>query len=159
MVFPNFYKESKLYQYSMPGLENYREIVGDSIVEDIYDRAGTLSEKHIVNISSTYQGGGVAELLNSLVIMFNEAGIDMGWRIFHGSPDFFIVTKKFHNALQGGYINLSQKKKKIYIETNGKFSVFTHLDHDLVIVHDPQPLPIVSFYEKCQPWIFRCHID
>jgi len=143
----------------MPGLEDYRNIVGDSIVEDIYDRAGTLSEKHIVNVSSTYQGGGVAELLNSLVIMFNEAGVDTGWRIFHGSPDFFTVTKKFHNALQGGYINLSQKKKKIYLETNGKFSVFTHLDHDLVIVHDPQPLPIISFYEKHQPWIFRCHVD
>jgi len=143
----------------MPGIENYRKIVGDTVIDVIYEKAEKLSKKHIVNISSTYQGGGVAELLNSLVILFNEAGIDMGWRILHGSPDFFTVTKKFHNALQGGAINLSNKKKKLYVETNGRFSLFTHIDHDLVIVHDPQPLPLIGFYEKNQPWIFRCHVD
>lgn len=143
----------------MPGLENYRNIVGSDVVDGIYEKAEALSSKHIVNVSSTYQGGGVAELLGSIVVLFNEAGLDVGWRILHGSPDFFIVTKKFHNALQGGKINLSQRKKEIYLETNAMFSSFTHLDHDLVVVHDPQPLPLVSFYEKHQPWVFRCHVD
>jgi trehalose synthase len=153
-----FINDSSLFG-RMPGLEDYRRVAGDEIVDGLYEKAESLSGKHIVCVSSTYQGGGVAELLNSLVGLLNEAGVDMGWRILHGSPDFFTVTKKFHNALQGGKINLSDKKKKIYIETNGRFSLFTHLDHDLVIVHDPQPLPLISFYEKHQPWIFRCHVD
>ncbi len=140
-------------------LENYSRVVGRSVLNDIYRKADKLRGKHILCISSTYQGGGVAEILNSSVILLNELGVDVGWRILHGSPDFFTVTKKFHNALQGENINLSTIKMKVYTETNRRFSVFTHINHDLVMVHDPQPLPLISFYNKKQPWIFECHVD
>lgn len=140
-------------------LENYSRIVGKQVLENILQKADLLKGKHIVCISSTYQGGGVAEILNSAVILLNEIGVDVGWRILHGSPDFFTVTKKFHNGLQGEKINLSNIKMKVYTETNRRFSVFTHIDHDLVMVHDPQPLPLISFYNKKQPWIFECHVD
>ena len=76
-----------------------------------------------------------------------------------GQSDFFSITKKFHNGLQGNSINLSNIKKRLYLETNDRFSRFTHLDHDCVIVHDPQPLPLIKFNKKIQPWIWRCHID
>lgn len=140
-------------------LSNYKKIAGKENIERIKAEAEKLRGKHILSINSTYQGGGVAEILNSIVILFNRLDIDFGWRILHGSPDFFTITKKFHNALQGKKINLSTRKKHIYLETNRRFSVFTHIDHDLVIVHDPQPLPLIFFNEKNQPWIFRCHID
>jgi len=140
-------------------LDDYREIVGDEVISEIYRKARTLAGKHILHISSTYQGGGVAEMLNSLIPLMNDIGIDTGWRILHGNPDFFTITKKFHNALQGDTINLSKIKKRLYIECNENFSVFTHIAHDCVIVHDPQPLPLIKFYKKRQPWIWRCHID
>jgi trehalose synthase len=140
-------------------LSSYAAIVGKSELEKIHAEAEKLSGKHITCINSTYQGGGVAEILNSLVPMFDQIGVDFGWRILHGTPDFFTITKKFHNALQGSKINLSKRKKDIYYETNRRFYTFTHIEHDLVIVHDPQPLPLISFYKKTQPWIFRCHID
>jgi len=140
-------------------LKCYRKVAGESVINEILYKAEKLSVKHIVCISSTHQGGGVAELLNSLVFLFDEVGIDFGWRLLHGTPDFFSITKKFHNALQGEKINLSAKKKEIYYDVNRRFSKFTHLYHDLVIVHDPQPLPLIDFYKKCQPWIYRCHID
>ena len=140
-------------------LTSYARIVGKQEIEKIRAEAEKLSGKHITCINSTYQGGGVAEILNSLVPLFDQVGVDFGWRILHGTPDFFTITKKFHNALQGSTINLSQRKKDIYYETNRRFSTFTHIYHDLVIVHDPQPLPLISFYKKTQPWIFRCHID
>jgi trehalose synthase len=137
----------------------YKKIFGNEVINEIYEKAEKFSKKHLVCISSTYQGGGVAELLNNLVPLFNRIGIDMGWRILQGTPDFFMITKKFHNALQGDKINLSNRKKKIYVENNHRFSEFTHLDHDLVIVHDAQPLPLIKFYKKRQPWISRCHVD
>ncbi|MDP2946940.1 MAG: glycosyl transferase family 1, partial [Nanoarchaeota archaeon] len=140
-------------------LEKYKKIVGTGVVEEINKKAKKFLNKRIVCISSTYQGGGVAEILNSIIFLFNEIGIKFGWRIIHGTPDFFAITKKFHNALQGSDIHLSKNKKMIYRETNRRFSMFNHLDHDLVIVHDPQPLPLIDFYKKRQPWIFRCHID
>ena len=78
----------------------------------------------------------------------NDVGLDAGWRIIRGSSDFFAITKKFHNALQGDYINLTAIKKKIYLLTNEDFSTYTHLNHDCVIIHDPQPLPMIRYYKK-----------
>ena len=139
--------------------ENYRKIVGDDVIAEIYKKARKLYGKYILNINSTYQGGGVAEILSSLVPLMNNTGIDAEWRILHGNPDFFTVTKKFHNALQGAKINLTDLKKKLYTETNGDFAIYTHIKHDAVMIHDPQPLPLITFYRKRQPWIWRCHID
>jgi trehalose synthase len=140
-------------------LEDFRTIVPDETLAEIYARARGLYGKHIVHINSTYQGGGVAEILYSLVLLMNDVGIDTGWRILHGSPDFFNITKKFHNALQGAALNLSEQKKRLYLQVNENFGRFTHLNHDCVIVHDPQPLPLIRSYRKRQPWIWRCHID
>jgi len=143
----------------MLSLENFRTIVPDETLAEIYARARRLYGKHIVHINSTYQGGGVAEILYSLVLLMNDVGIDTGWRILHGSPDFFNITKKFHNALQGASLNLSEQKKRLYLQVNENFARFTHLNHDCVIVHDPQPLALIKYYRKRQPWIWRCHID
>jgi trehalose synthase len=143
----------------MRSLDDYSEIVGDAVLSSIYRKARKLSGKHILHINATYQGGGVAEILGSVVVLMNDLGIDVGWRILHGSPDFFTITKKFHNALQGGQINLTDIKKNLYIRANEDFSVFTHIDHDCVIIHDPQPLPLIKYYAKKQPWIWRCHVD
>lgn len=143
----------------MYDIDSYREIIGDKAFSDLFKKAKNLSTKSILNINSTAQGGGVAEILESLVILMNELGIYAGWRILHGNPDFFAITKKFHNAIQGGSIHLSEIKKKLYLKANQEFSVFTHIDHDVVVIHDPQPLPLIRYYNKRQPWIWRCHID
>lgn len=140
-------------------LEDFRYIVPDEVLAEIYARARSLYGRHVVHLNATYQGGGVAEILYSLVLLMNDVGLDAGWRILHGSQEFFEITKSFHNALQGGRLNLTEKKKQMYMKVNQTFSRFTHLGHDCVIVHDPQPLSLVRSYQKRQPWIWRCHID
>jgi len=140
-------------------LEDFRRIVPDETLAEIYSRAKGLYGKNIVHLNATYQGGGVAEILYSLVLLMNDVGINTGWRILHGSQKFFEITKSFHNALQGAKLNLLERKKRIYLQVNENFSKFTHLDHDCVIIHDPQPLSIIRSYKKLQPWIWRCHID
>ncbi len=89
----------------------------------------------------------------------NCVGIKTGWRMIQGSPDFFSITKKMHNALQGGNINLTRRKLQIYEEVIYENSIRNHLDHDVVIIHDPQPLAMVNHYKRKGPWIWRCHID
>jgi trehalose synthase len=143
----------------MLSLESFRHIVPDETLAEIYARARGLYGKHIVHLNATYQGGGVAEILYSLVLLMNDVGINAGWRILHGSQEFFEITKSFHNALQGAELNLSERKKRVYLQVNDNFSKFTHLDHDCVIIHDPQPLALIRSYRKRQPWIWRCHID
>jgi trehalose synthase len=140
-------------------LDEYREVVGDQVIGEIYAKARSLQGKHVVHVNSTSQGGGVAEILSSLVPLMNDVGIETDWRVLHGTSDFFTITKKFHNALQGGSLNLTDIKKQLYIGANEAYSAYCHIDADCVIVHDPQPLPLIKFYKKQVPWIWRCHID
>ncbi len=140
-------------------IEEYAQFVSDKDMFEIYKAARRLYGRTVVHTNSTYYGGGVAEILSALVPLMNDIGIPTGWRLLRGTPDFFDITKKFHNALQGDPLNLTEIKKKIYVQTNVDFSMYNHIDHDCVIVHDPQPLPSIKFYRKTQPWIWRVHID
>jgi trehalose synthase len=138
---------------------DYEKYVGAETVDRIAAKAGRLSDLHLVHINSTYYGGGVAEILSSMSLLMNSLGMKTGWRVLQGSPDFFSITKKMHNALQGGKINLSKRKMQIFEEVIHENAVRNHLDHDMVIIHDPQPLPMINHYRKRGPWIWRCHID
>ncbi len=140
-------------------LEEYEKYIGAEAIDRIHKKAGSLQDRHIVCINSTFYGGGVAQLLSSLVLLFNNVGIETGWRTIQGSPDFFSITKKMHNALQGADINLSKIKKEIYERVIEENAIRNHLKHDVVIIHDPQPLPMIEHYTKRGPWIWRCHID
>ena len=140
-------------------LDDYRQIVGDDAIAEIYTQARRLQGRRVLHINSTHQGGGVAEILSSLVPLMNDVGVEADWRVLHGTPDFFAITKKFHNALQGGSLNLTDIKKQLYVQTNEAFSTYCHIDADCVVVHDPQPLPLIKFYKKRVPWIWRCHVD
>ena len=140
-------------------VEDYEQFIGAEAVERILNKARPLQDMHVVHVNSTYYGGGVAELLMSLTLLMNNLGIRTGWRAIHGPPDFFGITKKMHNALQGGKITLTDLKMHIYEEVISENAIRNHLDHDFVIIHDPQPLPMIKHYKKKGPWIWRCHID
>lgn len=140
-------------------LEDYEPLIGAAAVDRILAKARKLQDLHVVNVNSTYYGGGVAELLSSMTILMNQVGIRTGWRVIQGSPDFFSITKKMHNALQGGEINLTERKKQIFEEVVYENALRNHLEHDVVIIHDPQPLPLICHYRKRGPWIWRCHVD
>jgi trehalose synthase len=143
----------------MHKLEAYRDIVGDDVIAGLYKKARKIYGRRVVHINSTYYGGGVAEILNSLIPLMNDAGVEADWRILRGTPDFFSITKKFHNALQGDDVNLTPIKKSLYAGANEDFSSYCHIDQDCVVIHDPQPLPLVDFYRRRQPWVWRCHVD
>jgi trehalose synthase len=140
-------------------IDDYEPFIGGPAVERIRRKAGQLAGFQVVNFNSTYYGGGVAEILSGLTPLMNSLGIEAEWRVIQGSPDFFSVTKKMHNALQGAKINLSSRKKGIFEEVVFENAVRNILHHDAVIVHDPQPLPLIEHYRKHCPWIWRCHID
>lgn len=145
--------------FALPRIEQYEPLIGVAAVERLLTKAARLRDMHVVNINSTYYGGGVAELLSSLTLLMNGAGIQAGWRVIQGRPDFFSITKKMHNALQGGEINLTDQKKQTYEEVVFENAARIHLDHDVVVVHDPQPLPLIRHFHKKSPWIWRCHVD
>jgi trehalose synthase len=124
-------------------------------------KAEKIRNLHVVHVSSTFYGGGVAELLTPLTLLLNAIGIETGWRMIQGTPDFFTSTKKLHNALQSATVPLSDTEKKIYEQVVFENALRLHLEEcDAVIVHDPQPLPLVRhFAERDMPWLWQCHID
>ena len=140
-------------------IEDYAPLIGTEAVERIVLKAQRLRGLRVVNISSTFYGGGVAEMLSSTTLLARSVDIRADWRLIQGSPDFFSVTKKFHNALQGAEINFTDLKKEIYEEVVLQNSVRMDLDCDFVIVHDPQPLPLITHYRRNCPWVWRCHVD
>ncbi len=145
--------------YRITQVEDYEPLVGAEVIQRIRDKAAKLKGLHVANFNSTYYGGGVAEMLSSLTLLMNSLGLRTEWRVIQGTADFFSITKKMHNALQGGKIDLSSIKKEIFEQVIYENSIRNFLDHDFIIVHDPQPLPLIEHYEKKRPWIWRCHLD
>lgn len=145
--------------YHITQIEHYEPLVGTDTVQRIRQKAAKLKGLRIANFNSTYYGGGVAEIISSLTLLMNSLGLRSEWRVIQGTADFFSITKRMHNALQGGKIDLSKIKKEIFEQVIYENSVRNFLDHDFIIVHDPQPLPLIEHYEKRCPWIWRCHLD
>jgi len=149
----------KMAHYRITQIEDYEQFIGAENVTRIREKARELKGLRVVNFNSTYYGGGVAEMISSVTLLMNSLGLRTEWRVIQGTPDFFSITKKMHNALQGGEIDLSTIKKEIFEQVIYENSVRNFLEHDFVIVHDPQPLPLIEHYERKYPWIWRCHID
>jgi trehalose synthase len=117
----------------------------------------------VVHVNSTKSGGGVAELLNRIVPLQKELGLDVEWEIIEGKSDFFVTTKNIHNALQGAPVTLSEPMWKVYEETNRANAEMLEnklKEADFVFIHDPQPAALVNhFPQRSAKWIWRCHID
>ena len=140
-------------------LDDYREIVNEGVIEEITAKAAALRGSSVVHVNATSYGGGVAEILDNFVLLMNSLGIRTDWRVLHGVPDFFEVTKKFHNALQGADLSFSDEELELYKFINHKFAQFVDLSHDFVIIHDPQPAALAEYVSHTTPWVWRCHID
>jgi trehalose synthase len=146
-------------KYRITQIEDYEQFIGSESVERIRGKAGKLKGLRVANFNSTYYGGGVAEMISSLTLLMNGLGLRTEWRVIQGRADFFSATKKMHNALQGGEIDLSSIKKQIFEQVIYENSIRNFIEHDFVIVHDPQPLPLIEHHEKKCPWLWRCHLD
>jgi len=148
---------------SVPSLQAYEEIVGSDVINHLKQLAERLQGLKVVHVNSTRIGGGVAEILERLVPLMNELGLEASWEVINGNQDFFQVTKSFHNALQGYKINVHPRMYRAYEETtreNAEQLRESLEDADIVIIHDPQPARLLNeMPDRKGKWIWRCHID
>lgn len=141
-------------------LGRYVSVVGEKAIAEIFRLARPIYGLRVLEISSTFHGGGVAGMLHSLIPLLNDVGINADWSLLYADPTLFRVTKKIHNGLQGEPVDLTEKEMKVYLDVNELFARYSPISHhDLLVVHDPQPLPLIRFRPKEVPWIWRCHID
>jgi len=117
-----------------------------------------LAGRSFLHINSTRSGGGVAEILGRMVPMLRELGIEARWEVIEGDEGFFNITKKIHNALQGNPEKITHEMWERHFEINKKNAEGLDLHADAVLIHDPQPIPLIEFRKEGK-WIWRCHID
>ncbi|MDD5513090.1 MAG: glycosyltransferase [Candidatus Omnitrophica bacterium] len=139
-------------------IDEYTPIVGQSVIDDLKLLAEKLKGRTVQHINSTSVGGGVAEILNRMVPLLRELGVDTKWDLIKGGEQFFEVTKKFHNVLHGRKEEVSQRDFDIFMETSSKNIEEINTYGDIVFVHDPQPIALVKKRGN-NKWIWRCHID
>jgi len=139
-------------------MDDYIPIVGEPVVEELRLIASRLWGKRIINVNSTAVGGGVAEILNRMLPLLKDMGVDVHWDVIRGGGEYFDVTKKFHNALHGRRVDIGEQDFEIFMETSRKNLEEMDTSGDIVFIHDPQPIVLVQKRSN-NKWIWRCHID
>ncbi len=142
-------------------LDRYEGVVGHREIQRLRALAHRLAGKRIVHVNSTRSGGGVAEILRWMIPLMCELGLDARWEVIEGNPDFFRVTKAFHNGLQGLPVTLRKHDFELHYEVNRENAQRLNLQADVVFVHDPQPIYLPRFTPPGQVgrWVWRCHVD
>jgi len=140
-------------------VSDYEPIVGKDEVKSIIELAERVKGAKVIHVNATPYGGGVAEILKSIIPLAQSVGLNAKWQVLQANSDFFIITKKLHNALQGDTsIELTKDMQDTYLKVNSLNAELLDLDGDVVMIHDPQPLPLIN-YRKSGKWVWRCHID
>lgn len=144
-------------------LIEYEPVVGSSSIRQLQQLGLRLAGKRLVHINSTREGGGVAEILSWMVPLMRDLGIEATWEVITGPSRFYEVTKSIHNGLQGAQVQLTAKDWALLRDVNAAWAI-EHKDilkdADVVIVHDPQPAPLIEFCRNGKSkWIWRAHID
>lgn len=141
-------------------IECYEKSVSAEALSKLREIAKPLKGLRVLHINATPYGGGVAEILRSEIPLLRDLGIRADWKIITGEKDFFEVTKKIHNGLQGASSILRVEEQDIYLKFSKENARKFDEDYDIVVVHDPQPLAIPYYSEKSETkWLWRCHID
>jgi len=144
-------------------LDSYASIAGADVINHLRQLAQSLHGAKVVHVNSTRVGGGVAEILEKLVPLTNELGIDTSWEVITGQEDFYQCTKSMHNGLQGNRVHISASLLTAYERDNALNAETLYeklVDADFVFIHDPQPAALIVHHpERRGKWVWRCHID
>jgi len=141
-------------------LADYTHIVGRELTEQIRELAEPLHGQRVLHVSATAFGGGVSEILYTMVPLMRDVGLDCHWHVIFGEDQFFNATKLLHNSLQGAEETLTEEQWALFDEINAKNAADLEGEWDTVIVHDPQPIGLRrGALGQAKHWIWRCHID
>lgn len=143
---------------------NFNELIpyikNRKTLQKIKKLAKKLKNRKILHINAIPKGGGVAELLKSQVPLERDLGIDTRWLYIKTDPEFFVITKKIHNLMQGAKGALTPREKEIFRAINKRLAkTCRHERADIIMVHDPQPAAIIEHLNGDPKKIIRLHID
>jgi trehalose synthase len=142
-------------------LKDYQPFVEEEVIESIIELSRELKGLRVLHVNATSFGGGVAEILHTLVPLMKDCGLEVDWKVIDAPPQFFDLTKRMHNALQGKEDFLSEEDKRLFEKVAKDNAAYIGVDeYDVAVLHDPQPvgLPAFANFGNCK-LVWRCHID
>src|SRR3982074_1768239 len=150
-------------------LERLKPVLAPGRFEEMQETAkrarADLQGRTVWNVNSTARGGGVAEMLQSLLGYVRGVGIDARWVVIGGTPSFFRVTKRLHNHLHGSRGDgggLGENDRAEYeraLDQNLRELSALVRPGDIVFLHDPQPAGLIPGLRKVgAALVWRCHI-
>jgi trehalose synthase len=139
-------------------IEEYRQVAPRGVIDIILRLAERAQGRRFLHVSGGRFGGGAAEILQALVPILADLGIEAGWEITGGDPGFYATARTLTGALQGDERVLLDETLEHYVEMNRINAGKLHLDADLVLVHDVQPASLVQHRREGR-WAWRCHFD
>jgi trehalose synthase len=141
-------------------LADYTHLLGPGLIDEVRSLAEPLKGKRVLHVSATAFGGGVSEILYTMVPLMRDVGLDCHWHVILGREEFFNVTKLMHNSLQGDPEAISDQQWEVFEAYNAMNAQGLEGGWDVIIVHDPQPAGLKkNVPDKAARWIWRCHID
>ncbi|MCQ4573641.1 MAG: glycosyltransferase [Candidatus Brocadiales bacterium] len=143
-------------------IRKYTDIVGESVIEELFILAERFGDRTVQNVNSTAVGGGVAEILNRMVPLLNELGVSTTWDVIKGGERFFEVTKKMHNALHACQVEFTPEDWDVFAETTEANVETMDITGDVVFIHDSQPIGLIKKRrenDNGSRWVWRCHVD
>jgi trehalose synthase len=149
--------------------QRFKEVIPPERYErfaEAFAHANALLQGRVVwNINSTAKGGGVAEMLQSLIAYARGAGVDARWSVIEGDPEFFAITKRIHNHLHGaagdgGQLGAAEHSSyERTLEANGAALLEEVKPGDVVLLHDPQTAGLAHILKDAGAVvIWRCHV-
>lgn len=150
-------------------IEKFRPVIGDKATDELLEIgkqvAMSLQGRTVWNVNSTAAGGGVAEMLQTLLSYGCGAGVDTQWLVTSGDPEFFCITKRIHNGIHGSVGDggpLGPEEHAHYqkiCNLNAQDLLDKTKPGDIVILHDPQTAGMVETAQATgRIVIWRCHI-
>ncbi len=144
----------------MPGrLDDYQEVAPRGSLDLLHRLAERLRGRRFLHINASRFGGGSPELLGRLVPLLGDLGIDVGWELVVGDPEFYAAVAALEQGLEGLPADISPPQLRRYIEAAAGNAATLPLDADLVLVHDLAPLPLVRNRPGHGAWVWAGHRD
>jgi len=144
-------------------LDRYQRFVGEDLLERIYRAAEPLSGLRILHVNTTAQGGGVAELLHSLIPVMDELGIINTWQVITLDEASNLFTAHLVDLLQGiEHGNIAKEDQHMFLDTLHRIALKSGVAHnqaDIYFIHDFQLAPLATFFPQLRPAIWMCHVD
>jgi len=144
-------------------LDQYKRFVGEDVLAQIYRAAESLAGLHVLHVNTTAQGGGVAELLHSLIPLMDELGIPHSWKVIPLDEASNLFAAHLVDLLQGiEHGSIPQEDQRVFLDTLRRIPATGQLEEnraDIYFIHDFQLAPLATFFPWIRPALWMCHVD